>query len=205
MLVDLPNGHRMNGETEEKRCSHCKEWLPLEQFSGRKASKDGKSYNCRTCERKIAKKSYKKTRTKEKQRKYYEEHREEVLERSRENYQANKEHRLAKGKEYREKNPHVFKRADKKRRELLANAEREPYTREEIIQRDSERIGGELVCICQICNEPIWDLKELHIDHIIPIIEGGADAPHNVRAAHKKCNISRPKDGRDLKTTEETS
>lgn len=198
-ISELDNGHRMNDGVEEKCCSHCKKWKPLDEYSGRKVSKDGKSYNCRVCERDIAHKSYKRTRTKEKQRKYYEGHREEVLERSHSNYVEHREDRLMKCKEYRENNPDVFKKADRKRRELLSNATKVPYTREEIIERDSEIINEEKVPICQICHKPIWDKKEIHLDHIVPVAEGGDDAAYNIRTTHKVCNLTRPKDGRDEK------
>lgn len=198
-IEQLENKHRMFNKCEQKKCSHCGEWLALDQFSGRKASKDGLSYNCRTCERAIAKDSYKKTRTRKKNHDYYANNRDQRLVQSHENYLANRDTRLAQAKKYREEHPEVFRKADRKRQELLRNTEREPYTREEIIERDSEIINGTKVPVCQICHKPILPDQELHIDHIIPVAEGGADMKSNVRAVHKLCNITRPKDGRDLK------
>ena len=34
---------------EGKRCSTCKEWKPLEEFNRRSASKDGRQWACRDC------------------------------------------------------------------------------------------------------------------------------------------------------------
>jgi hypothetical protein len=33
-----------------KKCTHCKEVLPVEQFSSNRRNKDGLSYNCRKCD-----------------------------------------------------------------------------------------------------------------------------------------------------------
>lgn len=177
-----------------KRCSHCRREKPVAEFSKRKASKDGLSYNCKICEREIATASYKRQKQKKKAHQRYLDNREEHLERSAQNYQENRETRLAQSKAYREANPEVARKSGKKRRDLMRANRGKPYTREEIIERDSE----DGILICQICGKPIEDLSQLEIDHIIPINQGGKDCYDNVRAAHKTCNISRPKDGRDL-------
>ena len=47
---------------------------------------------------------------------------------------------------------------------------------------------------CGICGEPIdYDLPHLHprsfvVDHIVPLITGGADDLSNKQAAHRDCN-----------------
>lgn len=62
----------------------------------------------------------------------------------------------------------------------------EPYDRRTIFARDG--------WVCQLCDEPIYvALRCPHpmsatVDHVIPIVNGGADAPDNVQAAHKVCN-----------------
>lgn len=207
--MEMHKNHRMTNGIEEKLCSHCKKWIPLEDaegkptFNTRNASKDGLSYSCKKCEVETAKASYKRVKNKKKQRQRYEENREKVLERSRDYYEKNKDVILDRCRVYRQNNPEVFREAGAKRRAILKDVERVPYTRKEIIDRDSEWISdGEhqhFVPICQICGNPIWVRSELQIDHIKPLAEGGADSPSNVRVSCKTCNIRRPKDGRDAK------
>ncbi len=66
-----------------------------------------------------------------------------------------------------------------RRRARKAGCETEPYRRADIFVRDEGR--------CHICTElvdpALWDL-----DHIVPIVHGGADAPWNVAVSHPRCN-----------------
>lgn len=191
---------QMEQTEQTKRCSHCKKEKPITEFSKRSASKDGLSYTCKACERETSKRSYKRRKEQRKRQRYYREHREEILQRSHENYMANREARLAFHKEYRVRNPGVLRRAEARRRKRLKEAESDGVSREEIIKRDS--VGG--VAICQICGKPILKFTDLHIDHIVPLGEGGSDTADNKRVVHKSCNLRRPKDGRDLKPAKTT-
>jgi len=62
----------------------------------------------------------------------------------------------------------------------------EPYRRIDIFERDGWR--------CHICGKKIKrGLPNSHplgatLDHLIPLADGGADAPDNVAAAHRLCN-----------------
>ncbi len=49
---------------------------------------------------------------------------------------------------------------------------------------------------CPLCSKL---MLEKHIDHIIPIGVGGKHRKNNIRIVCKSCNLSRPKDGSDLK------
>lgn len=201
---------RSNNGVEEKYCSKCLRWLPIEvdgkrTFNIRKASPDGLSYHCKDCESATARASYKKRQQKLKTHKRYLENRDEILAKSKEYYEENKERLLEQGKAYREKNPEVWSKSDKLRRERIKSRPQDKYTRAEIIERDSVWIKGNdekceemLVPMCQICMQPIFDDKDIQLDHIISIAAGGSDTRDNVRVAHKKCNIRRCKDGRDL-------
>lgn len=42
--------------------------------------------------------------------------------------------------------------------------------------------------ICGICNQPITNMKEATIDHIIPLSKGGIDDITNMQLAHSDCN-----------------
>jgi 5-methylcytosine-specific restriction endonuclease McrA len=68
---------------------------------------------------------------------------------------------------------HYFRRRYSRARET-----HEPYTRQEVYDRDSGR--------CYMCHEqlaPGW-----HIEHVIPLARGGMDTPGNVRASCSRCN-----------------
>lgn len=80
------------------------------------------------------------------------------------------------------------------RRALISGNDHSPYTEKEVI----DLYGSN----CHLCNEPIdleanrrvgekgWT-KSLHIDHVVPILKGGADTLENVKPAHGLCNISK--------------
>jgi len=71
-------------------------------------------------------------------------------------------------------------KASRRRARRNANSV-EPYSRAAIFKRD----GG----ICHICRKPVG--QDYHIDHLIPLSRGGADAPWNVAVAHRRCNFQR--------------
>jgi 5-methylcytosine-specific restriction endonuclease McrA len=68
-------------------------------------------------------------------------------------------------------------------------AEREPYSRWRIFERDN--------WCCQLCGDPVErdayykDRTVATIDHITPMGRGGADAPRNLQTAHRICNLER--------------
>ncbi len=185
-----------------KQCTKCKQIYPAttEYFNRRTASKDGLTYKCKKCEAAQARNNYRERKRKKKMHEYYMENRERHLENSARNYQENREARLAYNKEYIQthKGKLVKRRADAKRHWRIKNQKGTPYTREEIIKRDSVVINGVLTPICQICHQPILNSEEIEIDHIVPLSEGGLDCKDNVRTTHKRCNVKRPRDGRDL-------
>lgn len=42
--------------------------------------------------------------------------------------------------------------------------------------------------ICHICKKPIEDMKDVTVDHVIPLSKGGMDTLDNMRPAHETCN-----------------
>lgn len=188
----------ING-VQHKYCSTCKKYVPIVQFSSRKASADGLAYSCKPCERKTAKESYERKKKKKEQQKYYQEHKDTYIDRQKKRYEENSEEILAKQKEWRQsdKGRKLVNKATKRRRDRIKDQTPEgaKYCRQDVIDRDT--VNG--VCICQICGKPITDLNgDLQIDHIVGIAAGGADTLDNVRCTHKLCNLTRPKDGSDL-------
>lgn len=183
-----------------KWCSGCQHVKVIELFNNDKSTKDGKTRQCKACQKARARANYKKTKSSKYHQKYYKARREKLLDRHKDYYANNKEDILSKQAKYRntKKGKAVMKKAHDKRKELIANNKGTPYTRWEIIERDSDDNG---TTICQICHKPIENLSDIHIDHIIPIAQGGLDCKENVRAVHVTCNLSRPRDGRDLNAT----
>ena len=93
-----------------------------------------------------------------------------------------------------EKNPEIGIRRNNRRRARRLGNGYSPYTEKDVIA-----IYG---TNCHICDEPIdfaaprstskqgWQ-QSFHIDHLIPIVKGGADDINNVRPAHGICNIKK--------------
>lgn len=77
----------------------------------------------------------------------------------------------------------------RRRRALKRGALSEPYTTEEIAERDG--------FICGLCSEPVVmstpypDPWSPSIDHIRPLSRGGDDTKANVQLAHRFCNTSK--------------
>lgn len=88
------------------------------------------------------------------------------------------------------RNREAYNRRNAARRARERNAVvGEPFTREEILNRDG--------WICQLCLAPIdWRLSGRSrfapaVDHIIPLNHGGEHSRSNVQAAHSGCNASK--------------
>ena len=169
--------------------------LPLEQFNKRSASPDGRTYTCKECEKKAAKENYH-HRKKHGKTKLTPEQREMRKQYYRDYYQANREKKKEYDREYQRtsRGKKVMKKGHARRRKRLKNQAGEPYERWEVIERDS--VNG--VLNCQICGKILERVRDVQIDHIIPIAEGGIDGLDNVRCVCKVCNLTRPKNGADL-------
>lgn len=124
---------------------------------------------------------------KEYHRVYNKNHPEIVKERSRANYLKDKERYFA---------------SERRRRALEAKVYSEKYTTADVLNR----WGTD----CYICEEQIdldapkivhsgvnWQ-RGLHLDHVIPITDGGPDILENVKPTHALCNLSRPRQGIDI-------
>jgi hypothetical protein len=133
---------------------------------------------------------------KSKWRDYYAENK-EALKPAREAWQeANKEEILLKKKQYRQNNPDKVRKDTRARRARLLSVVSENYLEQDVFNR----WGTD----CHICGEPIdldaprkvgadgWE-RGLHLDHVIPLVAGGADIVENVKPAHGLCNLRKSK------------
>lgn len=84
---------------------------------------------------------------------------------------------------------HGHKQSKRKRKAILKKVEHVPYSDNYIFKRDK--------WICHLCGEKVDPQytgnhpMAASIDHLIPISLGGADAPYNVKLAHRKCNMAK--------------
>ena len=44
---------------------------------------------------------------------------------------------------------------------------------------------------CHLCGQAIGPFEAWHMDHIVPLAQGGTDARGNLAAAHARCNLSK--------------
>lgn len=190
-----------------KRCGKCGHAKKFYLFNKNSASKTNTSGSCKECQKATAKKSYAKTKKRRNYKKYYQENKEMKQAHARKYYQENKERLKEKHKAYlrTKKGQEVMRRAHAKRRKAMAQNRGVPYTRDMVIERDSEFLQLEHP-VCYLCDEPILERgKALHIDHVIPIVEGGLDCFTNVACTHATCNLTREKDARELTTEQVTT
>lgn len=103
--------------------------------------------------------------------------------------------RVERNNKWRADNPERYRElvleAQHRRRARKAGGQVVKYNRTAIFERDD--------WMCWLCERPIErTLRFPHpfcatIDHVLPICQGGADSPDNVRAAHFRCNQRRPR------------
>ena len=150
---------------------------------------------------------YQKRRRKEKQKEIitykkgqYLASREEILKRVKAYYKRNRERTLAQGKKYRS-NPDVKNRIREKnrtRRMLLKAFEKETdVSIDYLLKLKNEKKT------CALCGIILTDSAgdaQRHLDHIVPLCVRGNHRRSNLRFLCRKCNLSRPKDGRDNTT-----
>jgi 5-methylcytosine-specific restriction endonuclease McrA len=120
---------------------------------------------------------------------YRQRHRERLLIAQRLKYAQNRQKNNVRSLQWAKDHPESGRANSRRRRALKKSAFVEKYTDKEIYQRDKG--------ICQLCHVKINQrLKWPHpfsfsIDHIVPLSQGGEDAPRNVVSVHLRCNLSK--------------
>jgi 5-methylcytosine-specific restriction endonuclease McrA len=149
-----------------KRCAVCREIKSLDDFGRWKSQPDGIAWACKPCYR-----AYRKD--------WADANRERKRELERRGYAAHLEERRAKNRLYSLAHRQVRNAAQAKRRARKLGAAHEPYDRDQIYERDEGR--------CHLCGALV-PRDAFHIDHVVPLVRGGADTPANVAVAHPSCN-----------------
>ena len=165
--------HLVVNGIEQKHCSRCNEWKPLEDFYKDNSKWDGLHAFCKKCTSKIDHDTY----MKDPQSKY-----KKVLEYQRRTGRISRYHPYdpkyyssPNGKEHKKKN-------DQKRRELIkaANAEHK------ITPEDIDNVKLKYNNRCAYCGKDCTEIY--HIDHILPLCRGGKNNIENLALSCPRCN-----------------
>jgi 5-methylcytosine-specific restriction endonuclease McrA len=113
---------------------------------------------------------------------YYAAHREELDAKAKAWVADNREKRREVARNYARRHPDEAAQSRHSRRARMKGARVEPVSMDVLYARD----GG----ICQICKRPV-SREAASMDHIIPIVDGGAHALWNVQLTHLTCNLRR--------------
>lgn len=179
----------------EKRCTKCGETKNLEEFRKDSRRPDGRGSTCKHCSSALTKeyrnRNSDQVRAKDRQRgrdfrernpgylaAYREKNLDVIRQQKRRYYVANAEIIRSRVRMWYAENPERAYANQAKRRARLANAPHEPYSRTDVFAR--------YVSTCAYCDAPAE-----HIDHVVPISKGGADAAHNLLPACAPCNLAK--------------
>lgn len=167
-----------------KICTKCKRILVANTINFRKAKKGkyGLYGNCKECDKKW-REEHKEEIAKEK-RYYYENNKEHILDYQKEYYENNKKEIKEKSKEYRENNPEKVFNQHSKRRQLEEN-QGNGITKEQWIEM-MEFFNWK----CAYSGLPL-NKDNRSIDHIIPLNKNGEHEIWNVLPMEKHLNISK--------------
>lgn len=180
-----------------KKCGHCGMYKKFYLFNRNRSTSTNCTGNCKECQKETSRKSYDKLKGTRDHKEYYAANREKKLSHSRQYYQENKDKVLAGQKKYHKtkKGQKAMKKSHAKRRYLLGKNAGIPYTTEMCIDRDKQ--GGDRP-ICVLCGKPILHDRDIHMEHLIPVVMGGKNCFTNVGCAHSLCNLQKSKDAREV-------
>lgn len=173
-----------------RECSMCGGIFPAttEYFYRHRTSLHRK---CRVCYNKYQAEKRSTPKAKKRRAERLASQREQINARQRAYYAANREKWNEYYKAWDKKNPDkALARVHRRRARMLGNGA-EPYTREDVLKT----YGTD----CHICGDPIdlsvsgkvgtpgWE-RGLHLDHVVPLEDGGPDTLANVKPSHGGCN-----------------
>lgn len=179
-----------------KICTKCQIPQPLENFSNSKNKKDGKNCQCKLCYKQwcednkeiiaLKKRQYREDNKRElllKKKQYCEQNREVILLKKKQWYHNGKEEILCKRKQYRKtlSGRANKKNSDHKRRTSLRQGDVTTVQLKYLLESSTH---------CFYCNNPLI-LNETHIDHYVPLANGGLHTITNLRITCQTCNLQK--------------
>jgi 5-methylcytosine-specific restriction endonuclease McrA len=185
---------------EMKRCAKCGQEKPLTAFHKHRREPDGHQTRCKVCacattrdwrarnrsvirERIRARHATNPEPRRRSSRLDRERHGAKYQERGAAWYHANRERVLQKALTWQKVNRELANDRNQRRRARVKGAPVvEKVDREAIIARDCS--------ICQICGLIVAP-EDIHLDHIVPLSQGGTHTAANLRVTHSRCNLSR--------------
>lgn len=198
-------------------CRRCSKWKKLYLFYASSRHKSGFSPECKQCRnaRKTARYQNADDATKEKIKAQYKKYRKTADQNKKERIQQaiingtyvpkektekdliKEQRRLARNAAYRKTDAwkEVYRRSAQKREELKKANKGIPYTKKLIKQRDEGHP-------CILCGKPIEDGDSVQVDHLIPVLIGGADCFSNVSFVHASCNHRKTKTALEITTAQ---
>lgn len=179
-----------------KHCPDCDEWKHHDEFYPNLHNKDGLHTQCKGCAKNRARQWGIKYPNKYREkilnrywndpegckarfRAYYQDNREEMIQRSRDYYWANREKSLVSARRWRKKHPGII-RALAQRRRAKIKGNGGSFTAEEW-RALCEKYDNKCLC-CGRNDVP------LTVDHVIPISKGGSNDIKNCQPLCKQCN-----------------
>lgn len=198
---------------ESKTCPRCKQTKPHSEWGNNKSKKDGLSSECKKChanqvakwrkenpeeQKRRSRAQFAKSRQRENDRrkKRYWDNWELERQKARERYQVTAEQQRQASREWRANNPEKLAIQNRSTRARRKNVLSERYTKDEVLAKWGTN--------CHLCGNAIdldapryngtlgWE-NGLHLDHVIPLINGGDDTLDNVKPAHGLCNLKKGK------------
>lgn len=184
-----------------KTCKKCNIEKDLSEFHKDKIQKDGHRNICILCAKQISTSYYKSNRDVQmiKKRKnwskFYNSHKQNIL-KYQEKYR--KENKLK-----RKETSSKYKKSEKgKISNRIFNHKRRSQIKNSDITSNWLLSFTKLATHCSLCQSELNDIQynpqSKHLDHIIPLNQGGKHMMNNVRYICQTCNLSRPKNGSDL-------
>jgi hypothetical protein len=196
-----------------KTCPRCGQNKPISEWGRNKTKKDGLASECKKChaaqvaewrkenpeeQKRRSREQFAKSREREnaRRKKRYYDNWELEREKARARYQITAETQRQSSRDWRKNNPEKLAIQNRSTRARRKNVYSEPYTKEQVL----EKWGTD----CHLCGEPIdllapranreegWE-RGLHLDHVVPLINGGDDTLQNVKPAHGLCNLKKGK------------
>lgn len=185
-----------------KKCGRCGKAKKYFLFSRNKGSATGCAGNCKECQKATSKKHYDANKGKTDHKGNYARNREARQEYSRKYYQKNKTKMAAKHRSYRQSTAgkKVMQQAHAKRQYALMKNAGIPWTKEMIVDRDTIANTNGTRPLCILCDKPIEHDRDIHMEHLIPVVLGGQDCFTNVACAHALCNLQKTKDAKEIQT-----